>query len=89
MSKSVRYLVVACWAMVVLVIFTGTGYAERDEKSRLGETIAQCDQRYGRSDITGTVSSAGNPLCIVPYTLRHYDKDGIKITVFFVDGKRW
>ena len=81
MSKSARYLVVACSAIVLLVISTGTGYAQGDEKSRLGETVAQCDQRYGTP--TNTISNKIDPM----RTIRYYEKNGIKIMVLFANGK--
>lgn len=57
---------------------------EAATRSRLGETVQQCDERYGSPTRTG--SSQGNEYW-VPSTSRSYSRDGIDISINFVNGR--
>lgn len=79
-----RVFQIGMWLAAGLVAFGGSP-DQSGERPRLGETIEQCDQRYGTPQETG--SSGGRDGYVVPYTYRGYNKDGIGISVSFVDGK--
>jgi DNA-directed RNA polymerase subunit RPC12/RpoP len=57
---------------------------EAATRSRLGETVEQCDERYGNPTRTG---SMGGWASWVPHTSRWYTRDGIKISIHFVEGR--
>ena len=86
MRKSAGNRVMACLVTVSLVISRGMGYAQGDESSRLGETVAQCDQCYGTP--TSMVSKPGaSGYRHITHNERIYERDGIQIVVLFAEGR--